>query len=205
MFYTVFYCDGLDNRHSSGSVGQVSLTLHCLECLVCPLSDVVSEYFFYVRSQPQNSMPDVVIWMISGEKRLAYHRIPANEVLWSNNPDYIGRLCGRLQSLQLKVSTIFINHREVKWSITPVNVPFDSKVITISIKVPLTVLIPSSPTFTLYLQFPGIKAEKEKISEVPALLRIKIWLGLANEDDAWHRMQTEGELAVFAETVSTSC
>ncbi|XP_056005333.1 myoferlin-like isoform X9 [Ostrea edulis] len=105
--------------------------------------------------EPQNSMPDVVIWMISGEKRLAYHRIPANEVLWSNNPDYIGRLCGRLQSLQLK--------------------------------------------------FPGIKAEKEKISEVPALLRIKIWLGLANEDDAWHRMQTEGELAVFAETYENEC
>lgn len=43
------------------------------------------------------------------------------------------------------------------------------------------------------------------MSEVPAMLRTKIWLGLANEDDAWHRMQTEGELAVYAETVSTSC
>jgi hypothetical protein len=49
-----------------------------------------------------------------------------------------------------------------------------------------------------------VKAEKEKISEVPALLRIKLWLGLANEDDAWHHMQTEGELAVFAETVCNS-
>lgn len=52
-------------------------------------------------------MPDVVIWMISGDKRLAYYRIPANEVLWSQNPDYIGRLCGRLQTLQLKV--------KIKW------------------------------------------------------------------------------------------
>lgn len=48
-------------------------------------------------------MPDVVIWMISGDKRLAYYRIPANEVLWSQNPDFIGRQCGRLQTLQLKV------------------------------------------------------------------------------------------------------
>lgn len=62
-----------------------------------------------------------------------------------------------------------------------------------------------SCTFNIYFQFPGLKAEKEKVSEVPAMLRTKIWLGLANEDDAWHRMQTEGELAVYAETVSTSC
>lgn len=59
--------------------------------------------------------------------------------------------------------------------------------------------------FQYLLQFPGLKAEKEKVSEVPVMLRTKIWLGLANEDDAWHRMQTEGELAVYAETVSTSC
>ena len=62
-----------------------------------------------------------------------------------------------------------------------------------------------SETFLVCLQFPGLKAEKEKVSEVPAVLRIKIWLGLANEDDAWHHMQTEGEMAVFAETVSTLC
>lgn len=49
-------------------------------------------------------MPDVVIWMISGDKRLAYYRIPANEVLWSQHADYIGRQCGRLQTLQLKVT-----------------------------------------------------------------------------------------------------
>lgn len=42
------------------------------------------------------------------------------------------------------------------------------------------------------------------MSEIPAMLRTKIWLGLATEDDAWHHMQTEGELAVYAETVSTS-
>ncbi|XP_061186440.1 myoferlin-like isoform X8 [Saccostrea echinata] len=105
--------------------------------------------------EPQNSMPDVVVWMISGDKRLAYYRIPAHEVLWSANPEYIGKQCGRLQTIQLK--------------------------------------------------YPGVKAEKEKISEVPAMVRVKIWLGLANEDDAWHKMQTEGEQAVFAETYENEC
>ncbi|CAE1313340.1 MYOF [Acanthosepion pharaonis] len=99
--------------------------------------------------EPQNSLPDVVIWMISNEKRIAYHRIPAYEVLYSANPNYIGRQCGKVQSIQMK--------------------------------------------------FPGLKAEKEKY-EIPTLLRVKLWLGLAKQEDVWHKNQTEGELAVFAET-----
>ncbi|KAL5022080.1 hypothetical protein ScPMuIL_001235 [Solemya velum] len=99
-------------------------------------------------TEPQNSMPDVVIWMISGEKRIAYFRIPANEILYSSNTNCIGRHCGKLQSIQLK--------------------------------------------------FPGEKA-KDK-TEVPALLRVKLWLGLHKQEMEWHKMQTEGELAVFAES-----
>ncbi len=59
----------------------------------------VVTYFF----QPQNSMPDVIIWMISGENRLAYYRCPAHLVLWSPNPEYRGRLCGHLETIDLKV------------------------------------------------------------------------------------------------------
>jgi len=50
------------------------------------------------------------------------------------------------------------------------------------------------------LQYPGHKGEKDP--SVPALLRIKLWLGLQAQEEAWHMMQKEGELAVFAETVS---
>lgn len=100
--------------------------------------------------EPQNSMPDVIVWMISGEKRIAYHRIPANEILYSTDPNYMGRHCGKLQSISL--------------------------------------------------QLPGDKAIKDKKFEVPALIRVKLWLGLHNEEKAWHQMQTEGEMAVFAET-----
>ncbi|XP_052821675.1 myoferlin isoform X1 [Octopus bimaculoides] len=99
--------------------------------------------------EPQNSMPDVIIWMISGEKRIAYFRIPAYELLYSENPNYIGRQCGKVQSIQLK--------------------------------------------------YPGLKAQKEKYN-IPALIRVKLWLGLAKQEKEWHNIQTEGELAVFAET-----
>nr|KAG5693813.1 hypothetical protein BaRGS_004421 [Batillaria attramentaria] len=99
-----------------------------------------------VTVEPQNSMPDVVIWMISGQKRIAYFRIPANELLYASDPVYRGRNCGKLQTIQLK--------------------------------------------------FPN----KGKNVDVPALLRIKLWLGLQSDESEWHKMQSEGELAVFAET-----
>ena len=56
--------------------------------------------------QPQNSVPDVIIWMIAGDKRIAYFRCPANWVLWSANPDYRGKYCGKLDTIILKVGTL---------------------------------------------------------------------------------------------------
>ncbi|XP_006880414.1 PREDICTED: myoferlin-like [Elephantulus edwardii] len=53
--------------------------------------------------EPQNSMPDVVIWMIRGEKRLAYARIPAHRVLYSTNGEKAsGKYCGKTQTIFLK-------------------------------------------------------------------------------------------------------
>ncbi|XP_038071057.1 myoferlin-like isoform X3 [Patiria miniata] len=53
--------------------------------------------------EPQNSMPDVVIWMLSGSKRIAYHRIPAYDLLYSGlHADACGKLCGKLNSIFLK-------------------------------------------------------------------------------------------------------
>lgn len=56
--------------------------------------------------EPQNSMPDVVIWMIAGSKRIAYYRIPAYELLYSENPNAKGRMCAQLQNFIMKVRTI---------------------------------------------------------------------------------------------------
>jgi len=52
------------------------------------------------------------------------------------------------------------------------------------------------------VQYPGDKAEKENLCAIPALLRLKLWLGLEQHEPDWHKLQTEGVLSVYAETVS---
>lgn len=49
-------------------------------------------------------MPDVIIWMIRGEKRLAYARIPAHQVLYSTSSGSSGKYCGKTQTIFLKVT-----------------------------------------------------------------------------------------------------
>ncbi|XP_053548396.1 myoferlin isoform X2 [Bombina bombina] len=53
--------------------------------------------------EPQNSMPDVIIWMIRAEKRLAYARVPANQVLYSTTcEEACGKYCGKTQTIYLQ-------------------------------------------------------------------------------------------------------
>ncbi|XP_072510759.1 dysferlin isoform X6 [Notamacropus eugenii] len=53
--------------------------------------------------EPQNSLPDVVIWMLQGDKRVAYHRVPAHEILFSRRgAKCCGKDCGKLQTVFLK-------------------------------------------------------------------------------------------------------
>ncbi|KAJ8781330.1 hypothetical protein J1605_011314 [Eschrichtius robustus] len=53
--------------------------------------------------EPQNSLPDIVIWMLQGDKRVAYQRVPAHEVLFSRRgTSYCGKNCGKLQTMFLK-------------------------------------------------------------------------------------------------------
>nr|XP_031532352.1 dysferlin [Vicugna pacos] len=53
--------------------------------------------------EPQNSLPDIVIWMLQGDKRVAYQRVPAHEVLFSRRgASHCGKNCGKLQTIFLK-------------------------------------------------------------------------------------------------------
>ncbi|KFP17882.1 Dysferlin, partial [Egretta garzetta] len=53
--------------------------------------------------EPQNSLPDIVIWMLQGDKRVAYARVPAHEVLFSRGiSSCCGKNCGKLQTIFLK-------------------------------------------------------------------------------------------------------
>lgn len=48
-------------------------------------------------------MPDVVIWMMSGDKRIAYHRIPAYDLLYSPHVEARGKHCGKTMDLFMQV------------------------------------------------------------------------------------------------------
>ncbi|XP_077469193.1 myoferlin-like isoform X2 [Stigmatopora argus] len=53
--------------------------------------------------EPQNSLPDVIIWMLRGEKRVAYARVPALDILYSDFSDEAcGKHCGRTQTIFMK-------------------------------------------------------------------------------------------------------
>uniref|UniRef100_A0A8C5B5I5 Myoferlin like n=1 Tax=Gadus morhua TaxID=8049 RepID=A0A8C5B5I5_GADMO len=50
--------------------------------------------------EPQNSFPDVIIWMMRGERRVAYARVPANRILYSTmGEEACGKFCGRTQTI----------------------------------------------------------------------------------------------------------
>ncbi|RMX57790.1 hypothetical protein pdam_00006779 [Pocillopora damicornis] len=52
--------------------------------------------------EPQNSLPDVILWMISGSTRIAYHRIPAYHVLFSPKEEACGKFCGKTMEIEMK-------------------------------------------------------------------------------------------------------
>ncbi|KAM9758875.1 fer-1-like protein 4 [Menidia menidia] len=53
-------------------------------------------------AEPQSTIPDVFLWLLSGSKRLAYVRIPAHSILFSLVEEQKGRDCGRITTLYMK-------------------------------------------------------------------------------------------------------
>ncbi|XP_044517518.1 fer-1-like protein 4 [Gracilinanus agilis] len=58
---------------------------------------------YFLFQEPQPPLPDVLVWMFSGQRRVALARIPAQDVLFSVVEEERGRDCGRIQSLLLTV------------------------------------------------------------------------------------------------------
>ncbi|XP_061689432.1 fer-1-like protein 4 isoform X2 [Syngnathoides biaculeatus] len=56
----------------------------------------------HLAKEPQNTIPDAFLWLLSGSKRLAYVRIPAHSVIFSLVEDQRGRDCGRVTTLYMK-------------------------------------------------------------------------------------------------------
>lgn len=51
----------------------------------------------------QHSLPDVFLWMLAAGRRVAYHRIPARQIIYSPIDEQRGPLCHRRQTILLKV------------------------------------------------------------------------------------------------------
>ncbi|XP_056454253.1 fer-1-like protein 4 [Gadus chalcogrammus] len=52
--------------------------------------------------EPQSTLPDVFLWLLSGRKRLAYVRIPAHSILFSLVEEQRGTDCGKVTTLFMK-------------------------------------------------------------------------------------------------------
>uniref|UniRef100_A0A8C5YIE9 C2 domain-containing protein n=1 Tax=Marmota marmota marmota TaxID=9994 RepID=A0A8C5YIE9_MARMA len=53
-----------------------------------------------VLTEPQVSLPDVMIWLMAKDQRVAYARVPAHRVLFSQaGPLHSGSFCGKIQTL----------------------------------------------------------------------------------------------------------
>nr|XP_027775573.1 fer-1-like protein 5 [Marmota flaviventris] len=56
-----------------------------------------------VLTEPQVSLPDVMIWLMAKDQRVAYARVPAHRVLFSQaGPLHSGSFCGKIQTLVLQ-------------------------------------------------------------------------------------------------------
>lgn len=53
--------------------------------------------------QPQHSIPDIFIWMMSNNKRIAYARVPSKDLLFSIVEEETGKDCAKVKTLFLKV------------------------------------------------------------------------------------------------------
>uniref|UniRef100_A0A4W3JS53 Fer-1 like family member 6 n=1 Tax=Callorhinchus milii TaxID=7868 RepID=A0A4W3JS53_CALMI len=57
----------------------------------------------FLIDEPQHTIPDIFIWMLSSNKRMAYARLPAKDILYSVVDDEKGKDCGKIKTLFLKV------------------------------------------------------------------------------------------------------
>ncbi|XP_058247416.1 fer-1-like protein 6 isoform X2 [Hemibagrus wyckioides] len=56
----------------------------------------------FLVEEPQHTLPDIFVWMLSNNKRIAYARIPARHLLYSDKLVEKGTACGKIKTLFLK-------------------------------------------------------------------------------------------------------
>ncbi|XP_059826412.1 fer-1-like protein 6 isoform X1 [Hypanus sabinus] len=57
----------------------------------------------FLADEPQHTIPDVFIWMLSSNKKVAYARIPAKDILFSEKENEKGKDCAKIKTFFLKL------------------------------------------------------------------------------------------------------
>nr|XP_009914816.1 PREDICTED: fer-1-like protein 4 isoform X7 [Haliaeetus albicilla] len=57
----------------------------------------------FMAKEPQCTLPDVLIWMLSNNRRVAYARVPAQDILYSVVEEEKGKDCAKIQTVFMKV------------------------------------------------------------------------------------------------------
>ncbi|XP_015214984.2 fer-1-like protein 6 isoform X2 [Lepisosteus oculatus] len=57
----------------------------------------------FLVEEPQHTIPDIFVWMLSNNKRVAYARIPARDLVYSESDNERGKDCGKIKTLFLKM------------------------------------------------------------------------------------------------------
>uniref|UniRef100_A0A8C7DDA5 Otoferlin n=1 Tax=Oncorhynchus kisutch TaxID=8019 RepID=A0A8C7DDA5_ONCKI len=57
----------------------------------------------FLADEPQHSIPDVYIWMMSNNKRIAYARVPSKDILYSGVDEETGKDCGKVKTIFFKL------------------------------------------------------------------------------------------------------
>ncbi|MGH0147752.1 UNVERIFIED_CONTAM: hypothetical protein FKN15_036677, partial [Acipenser sinensis] len=57
----------------------------------------------FLADEPQHSIPDVYIWMMNNNKRIAYARVPSKDILYSIVDEESGKDCGKVKTVFLKL------------------------------------------------------------------------------------------------------
>lgn len=72
--------------------------------IYCTCAVYLTECNILQLMQPQNSIPDVIVWMTSGKKRVAVSRVPSHEIMYAGTGKARGKNCGKVQTITLTVS-----------------------------------------------------------------------------------------------------
>ncbi|XP_037543053.1 fer-1-like protein 6 [Nematolebias whitei] len=56
----------------------------------------------FLVEEPQHTVPDTFVWLLSNNKRIAYARVRTRDLLYSSSPESRGLLCGKIVTLFLK-------------------------------------------------------------------------------------------------------